>query len=112
MNYQLVIVGGICLFIGFSIGILLLNKKNDFVSSLIEFIIFGKQQNKSDEVVHKAINDLTDLVLKGYDEFQKDGKAANVRLQQDQKDLKNKKAMIKSMQKAINNANNLIKEFS
>jgi hypothetical protein len=112
MNYQLVIVGCICLFIGFIIGILLANKKNDFVSSLTEFIISAKQQNKSDELINQAIKNLSDLMLKGYDDFTNDPKAANTNLQRDQKDLKDKKALITSMQKAINHANNLIKEFS
>lgn len=112
MNYTLVIVGGVCLIFGFTIGMLLANKKNDFVSSLTEFIIFGKQQNKSDELINQAIKNLTNLMLKGYDDFINDPKAANARLQKDQNDLKEKRALIRSMQKTINNANNLIKEFS
>jgi hypothetical protein len=112
MNYTLLIVCGVCLIVGFTIGILVANKKNDFVSSLTEFIIFGKQQNKSDELINQAIKNLTDLMLKGYDDFTNDPKAANARLKEDQKNLKDKKALIRSMQKTINNANNLIKEFS
>ena len=112
MNILVIIVGCICLIIGFIIGMLLSNKKNDFVTSLAEFIIFAKQQNKPDELINKVIKNLSDLMLKGYHDFTNDPKAANASLQQDQKDLKDKKALIKSMQKTINNANNLIKELS
>ena len=112
MNILVIIVGCICLIIGFIIGMLLSNKKNDFVSSLAEFIIFAKQQNKPDELINKVIKNLSDLMLKGCDDFTNDPKAANARLQQDKKDLKDTKALIRSMQKTINNANNLIKEFS
>jgi len=111
MNYQILIIGGICLIVGLLVGILLARKRSDFVSSLVGFIIFGKQQNKSSETIRLSVINLTDLLLKGYDNFEKDEKTANANLKRDQKDLKNKKALIKAMQKTINKANKLLEEW-
>ncbi|MEI6118170.1 MAG: hypothetical protein WCP92_02755 [bacterium] len=111
MNYQLLIVGGICLIIGFAMGILLANKKNDFLSALAEFIVFAKHQNKSDELINKTIKNLIDLMLKGYDNFINDPKAANNALKADKKHIKNQKALIKSMQKDIDRANAFLKKW-
>lgn len=111
MNYQSVIIGGICLIIGFAIGIIFSNKKNDFISALAEFIVFAKQQNKSDELINTIIKNLTDLMLKGYDNFVNNSKAANAVLKSDQKNIKDQKALIKSMQKILIEQTNTLKKM-
>jgi hypothetical protein len=100
MNYHVLIIGGICLVVGFTIG-MLAKKKNDILSCLADFIIFAKQQKKTDEEIHKSIDKITDVMLNGYKDLQQDPKAAYKKLRDDENQTKEMKALIKAGNKLI-----------
>ena len=112
MNYLLLVYVGIGLVAGFILGMLLTKKRVDFLASLIEFIIYAKQNGKSDEKIHQTIKYLTDMLVKGYDNFKENPEAANESFEKSKKDLKDKKALIAAMQKTIDKGNEFLKKFN
>jgi len=101
MNYyHVLLIGGVCLIFGFTIG-MLAKKKNDILSCLAEFVVYGKQHQKSDEDIHKSLDKITDIMLNGYKNLQQDPKAAYKKLRDDKNQTKEMKALIKAGNKLI-----------
>lgn len=96
-----IIIGGICLIFCFIIGIFLTQKKSDILSCLANFVIYGKNQNKSDEDIKKAIGNMLDIMLKGHHDFEQDPKAAYEKLRQNTQQTEEMKALIKANKKLI-----------
>ncbi len=113
MDYLLVSVCvGIGLIFGFILGMLLTKKRSDILYSLNEFIIYGKQNGRSNEQINQTIKYLTDLLVTGYDNYAKNPEATNENIKRDKRDLKDKKALIAAMQKTIDKGNEFLKKFN
>jgi ElaB/YqjD/DUF883 family membrane-anchored ribosome-binding protein len=112
MNYLVLVYVGIGLIFGFILGMLLTKKRVDFLDSLTGFIIFAKQENKTDDDIRGIVKYLTDILLAGYKNAKENPEAANENLKKSKKDLKEQKALIKAMQKTIDKSNNFLKKFN